>query len=210
MTVLPTAIPDVLLIEPRRFGDRRGFFSETYNRKAFSDIGITSEFVQDNQSLSGPVGVLRGLHFQAPPKAQDKLVRCTRGAILDVAVDIRHGSPTFGRWVAAEISADNWRQIFVPKGFAHGFVTLLPETEVCYKVSDYYSPADERGIRFDDPALGIDWRIDPAQATLSDRDRAHPALADLPVYFRYEAPRAPADAAAAVGGRSLQPTDRSL
>lgn len=190
MTIQPTAIPDVLLIEPPRFGDRRGFFSETYSRKAFAEAGIDVEFVQDNHSLSGPVGVLRGLHFQIAPMAQDKLVRCVRGAILDVAVDIRHGSPTFGQWVSAEISAENWRQIFVPKGFAHGFVTLLPESEVCYKVTDYYSPADERGIRFDDPDLAIDWRTERERVTLSERDRTHPALADLPVFFTHEGPAA--------------------
>lgn len=187
MKVLPTRLPDVLLIEPRRFGDRRGFFSETYNRKVLADLGVECEFIQDNHSLSGPVGVLRGLHFQVPPKAQDKLVRCVRGAILDVAVDIRHDSPTFGQWASAELSAENWRQIFVPKGFAHGFVTLAADTEVMYKVSDYYSPEHERGIRFDDPELAIDWQIDPATLTLSDRDRQHGPLADLPTLFRRKA-----------------------
>ena len=143
-----------------------------------TELGLDLTFLEQ-------AGVLRGLHIQAPPKAQDKLVRCVAGAILDVAVDIRRGSPTFGKWVSAEISADNWRQIFVPRGFAHGFVTLKPNTEVCYKVSDYYSREHERGIRFDDPALAIDWRIDRAKAVLSDRDRDHPPLAELESLFEY-------------------------
>src|SRR5687768_13568481 len=185
MKVIRTEIPDVLVLEPARHGDRRGYFSETYNRRSCQELGIGCEFVQDNHSLSEKAGVVRGLHFQIPPMAQDKLIRCIRGAILDVAVDIRHGSPTFGRWVGVELTADNWRQALVPKGFAHGFVTLEPGSEVCYKVSEYYSPQHERGIRFDDPALGIDWRIDPAEATLSDRDRRHPTLAESEVYFRY-------------------------
>ncbi len=185
MEVIRTEIPEVLVLQPARHGDHRGFFSETYNRQLFREHGIDCEFVQDNHSHSGKVGVVRALHFQIPPRAQDKLVRCVRGTILDVAVDIRHGSPTFGRWVAAELSATNWRQMLVPKGFAHGFVTLEPDSEVCYKVSDYYSPEHERGLRFDDPGLTIDWRIGPAEATLAERDRRHPTLADSPVYFRY-------------------------
>ena len=178
MKVTPTEIPAVLIVEPKRHGDARGFFSETYSRPAFAEKGIACEFVQDNQSLSGPAGVLRGLHYQLPPTAQDKLVRVVRGAILDVAVDIRRGSPTFAKWVAVELSADNWRQLFVPRGFAHGFVTLAENTEVCYKVSAPYHPQSERGIRFDDPALGIDWRVAPDNLTLSDRDRRHPSLAE--------------------------------
>ena len=180
MKITPTAIPAVLLVEPKKHGDARGFFSETYSRRGFAAGGILCEFVQDNQSLSGPVGVLRGLHYQIPPAAQDKLVRVVRGAILDVAVDIRRGSPTFGKWVSAELSAENWHQLFVPAGFAHGFVTLEPDTEVCYKVSADYSPAHERGIRFDDPAVGVDWRVDAGKLTLSDRDRRHPSLAEQP------------------------------
>lgn len=187
MRVVPTRLPDVILLEPPRFGDGRGFFSETYNRQRLAEHGIDCEFVQDNHSLSAGVGVLRGLHFQVPPRAQDKLVRCVRGAVLDVAVDIRHGSPTYGDSVAVELSADNWQQVFVPRGFAHGFVTLQPGSEVCYKVSDYYSPEHERGIRFDDPALAIDWRIARSEVTLSERDGEHPTLADSPEYFRYEA-----------------------
>ena len=191
MNVLKTELPEVLILEPRRFGDRRGFFSETYNRRLLAEHGVACEFVQDNHSLSGPVGVLRGLHFQVEPRAQDKLVRCVRGAILDVAVDIRQGSPTYGQWVSVELSAENWRQVFVPRGFAHGFVTLQPDSEVIYKVSDYYSPEHERGIRFDDPDLRIDWRIDRSTATLSERDRQHPALCDSAVYFTSAAPARP-------------------
>lgn len=186
MIVTRLAISEVIVIEPRRFGDSRGFFSETYNRELFAGAGITCEFVQDNQSLSEHAGTIRALHYQTPPRAQDKLVRVVKGSILDVAVDIRQGSPTFGQYVSAEISEANWRQIFVPKGFAHGFVTLEPGTEVCYKVSDYYSPDHERGIRFDDPDIGIDWGLDPASATLSERDRNHPALADRSELFRYD------------------------
>lgn len=185
MRLIRTEMPEVLLLEPPRHGDRRGFFSETYNRRLCQQLGIMCDFVQDNHSLSERPGVLRGLHFQIPPMHQSKLIRCVRGAVLDVAVDIRHGSPTFGRWVGLELSAANWRQAFVPAGFAHGFVTLEPNTEVCYKVSEYYSPGHERGIRFDDPAIGIDWRIAPSAATLSERDRKHPTLAESPVYFEY-------------------------
>jgi dTDP-4-dehydrorhamnose 3,5-epimerase len=178
MQVIPTDIPDVKLIIPKKHGDHRGFFSETYNRSQLAQAGIDLEFVQDNQSLSVEKGVLRGLHFQVPPKAQDKLVRVIRGAILDVAVDIRRGSPTFGHAVSALLSEENWRQIFVPRGFAHGFVTLEPNTEVAYKVTDYYSPEHERGILWSDPALPIDWQINPDEAILSGRDRQHPLFAD--------------------------------
>ena len=182
MQLIPTDIPDVKLLEPKKFGDHRGFFSETYSRKALKDVGLDLEFVQDNHSLSAQKGVVRGLHYQLPPTAQDKLVRVIHGAILDVAVDIRKGSPTFGKHVSAVISAANWRQILVPVGFAHGFVTLEDNTEVIYKVTNYYSPEDERGILWNDPAMGIDWGIDPATATLSDRDTKHPvfsAVTDL-------------------------------
>src|SRR5689334_16404443 len=179
MQMTPASIPDVKLLTPKKFGDHRGFFSETYSRKALRDIaGIDVEFVQDNQSLSVEKGVVRGLHYQLPPMAQDKLVRVTRGAILDVAVDIRRNSPTFGKHVKAVISAENWQQIFVPKGFAHGFVTLEPNTEVLYKVTNYYSPKDERGIRWNDPKLGIDWGLPQDSAILSKKDTEYPTLAD--------------------------------
>lgn len=185
MQVLDTLIPGVRLLRPARFGDGRGFFSETYSRRALAASGIRREFVQDNHSLSGPRGVVRGLHFQVPPAAQAKLVRVVRGAILDVALDLRAGSPTFGRHVAATVSAADWNQIYVPEGFAHGFCTLEPDTEVEYKVSAYYAPVMERGVAWDDPALGIAWPIGTGEAVLSPRDRAWPRLADLPDYFRW-------------------------
>ena len=183
MQVIETAIPDVKVLVPKQLKDHRGFFSEVYSRKVFADAGIGAEFVQDNHSLSVEKGVLRGLHYQIEPVAQHKLVRVVRGAVLDVAVDIRRSSPTFGRHVTAVISAENWRQVFVPVGFAHGFVTLEPNTEVLYKVSAPYSPAHERGIRWNDPALGIDWGITEAQAVLSGRDRQHPPLAQVKDLF---------------------------
>jgi dTDP-4-dehydrorhamnose 3,5-epimerase len=178
MQVIETPIPAVKVLLPKKIGDHRGFFSEVYSRKAFEAAGIRSDFVQDNHSLSAEVGVVRGLHYQLPPMAQDKLLRVVRGAILDVAVDIRRGSPTFGRSVAEVISAENWKQIFIPAGFAHGFRTLEPNTEVIYKVTAFYSPEHDRGIRWNDPALGIDWGIDEANAILSERDKKHPVLAD--------------------------------
>ena len=184
MQVIATEIPAVKLLTPKKFGDNRGFFSETFNRKTFAELtGVDVDFVQDNQSLSVEKGVVRGLHYQLPPTAQAKLVRVTRGAILDIAVDIRRGSPTFGKHVAAVISAENWRQIFVPVGFAHGFVTLEANTEVLYKVTAYYSPKDERGIRWNDPALRIDWGIDESAAVLSEKDRKYPTLAEATDLF---------------------------
>ena len=183
MQVVPTAIPDVRVIVPKKFGDHRGFFSETYSRKAFEALGLRGDFVQDNHSLSAEAGVVRGLHYQLPPMAQDKLLRVVRGAILDVAVDVRRGSPTFGRHVAEVLSAENWRQIFIPAGFAHGFRTLEPNTEVIYKVTAFYSPEHERGVRWNDPALGIDWGVAEAGAILSDRDRKHPLLAEASELF---------------------------
>ncbi|MGH7215513.1 MAG: dTDP-4-dehydrorhamnose 3,5-epimerase, partial [Tepidisphaeraceae bacterium] len=156
MQVIDTEIPAVKLLVPKRFGDQRGFFSETYNRKTLDALGISGEFVQDNHSLSAERGVVRGLHYQVAPMAQDKLLRVVRGSVLDVALDIRRDSPTFGRHVTAVLSAENWRQLYVPAGFAHGFATLEPNTEVLYKVTAYYSPAHERGIRWNDPRLGID------------------------------------------------------
>jgi dTDP-4-dehydrorhamnose 3,5-epimerase len=179
------AIPDVKLITPRIFRDERGYFSETYNRKDLSQAGIDCEFVQDNQSLSRVKGVIRGLHYQVAPHAQGKLVRVTKGAVLDVAVDIRQGSPTFGRHIAATLSATNGSQIWIPIGFAHGFCTMEPDTEVIYKVTDYYAPDCDRGIAVDDPDLGIAWPVAPAEATLSDKDRKHPRLRDLPAQFTF-------------------------
>lgn len=175
VTVEKTALEGVVLITPDKFGDERGFFSETYNAAALAAHGIDCAFNQDNQSLSATPGTLRGLHFQKPPTAQTKLVRVARGAILDVAVDIRTGSPTYGRHVAATLSSENWTQILVPKGFAHGFCTLEPDTEVIYKVDAPYSPDDEGGLAWDDPKLGIEWP-DFAGAVLSGRDREWPGL----------------------------------
>ena len=183
MQVTSTEIPDVKILVPKQFKDHRGFFSEVYSTKLLRDAGINAAFVQDNHSLSVEKGVLRGLHYQVGPMAQDKLVRVVRGAILDVAVDVRRGSPTFGRHVSAVISAENWQQIFVPVGFAHGFVTLEPNTEVLYKVSAFYSPQHERGVRWNDPALGIDWGVGEDEAVLSDRDRRHPLLAQAQDLF---------------------------
>ena len=183
LSVEETAIPAVKTVTPKKFGDHRGFFSETWSRKAFAEAGLDLDFVQDNQSLSAPVGTLRGLHFQSPPFAQDKLVRVTRGRILDVAVDIRASSPTFGKHVAVELSAENWKQLLVPVGFAHGFVTLEPDTEVLYKVTAPYAPQNDHGLAFDDPALGIDWRLPLSGLTLSDKDRKHPRLAEMLRYF---------------------------
>jgi len=178
-----TDIEGVKVITPTRHGDHRGFFSEVYNAQSFANGGVETRFVQDNHSLSAEVGTIRGLHFQSPPFAQDKLVRVARGRILDVAVDLRRSSKTFGRNVAVELSRENWRQLLVPIGFAHGFCTLEPDTEVLYKVSNFYSAAHDFGLAFDDPALGVDWGIDPGRATLSDKDRRHPKLADLPFLF---------------------------
>ena len=183
MQLIETAMAAVKVLEPKKHGDHRGFFSETYSRRALRELGIDIEFVQDNQSLSVEKGVVRALHYQIAPMAQDKLVRVVRGAILDVAVDIRKASPTFGKHVSAVISAQNWRQILIPIGFAHGFVTLEPNTEVIYKVSNYYSPQHERGIRWNDPAIGIDWGIDESSAILSKRDTEHPMLKDAADLF---------------------------
>lgn len=182
MIVRRLELDGLLEISPRKFGDDRGFFSETYNAKSFADAGIDLTFVQDNHSYSAAKGVVRGLHYQLPPFAQDKLVRVTRGAILDVAVDIRKGSPTFGQWVALEVSADKWNQILVPKGFAHGFMTLVENTEVIYKVTNYYSPEHDRSIRFDDPAIGIDWPLPSSGVQLSDKDQKAPLFADAEVF----------------------------
>ena len=179
-------IPEVKLLRMPRHTDDRGFFAETYNQKEFSRAGIDLVFVQDNHSLSASRGTLRGLHFQTPPFDQDKLVRVARGRILDVVVDIRHGSPTFGRHVSAILSAKEGDQILVPSGFAHGLVTLDDDTEVIYKVTKFYSAQHDRGLRWNDPALAIDWRLGGLDPILSAKDREHPLLAELPRHFRYE------------------------
>jgi len=172
----------VKLIKPRKFGDHRGFFSETYSRKDFFEAGIDIEFVQDNQSLSSAIHTVRGLHFQLPPFAQDKLVRVLRGSIFDVAVDLRSRSPTYGKYVSAIISADEWNQILVPIGFAHGFMTMEPDTEVVYKVSNYYSPEHDRGVLWDDRDLAIDWP-NKTEIHLSEKDGKLPAFRDLSELF---------------------------
>jgi dTDP-4-dehydrorhamnose 3,5-epimerase len=176
MQVETLAIPDVKLITPRKFGDERGYFSETWNLKAFSAAGLAMQFVQDNHAMSSDARTVRGLHYQLPPYAQGKLVRVVTGAILDVAVDIRRASPTFGQHVSAMLSADNGVQIWVPEGFAHGYVTLKPNTEVVYKVTDFYKPELDRGIAWDDPELGISWGVTRATAIVSGKDAALPVL----------------------------------
>ena len=170
MDIQATSIPEVKIIAPKKFGDARGFFSETYNQRAFHAAGITDVWIQDNHSLSGPKGTVRGLHFQTAPFAQAKLVRVTRGAILDVAVDIRPDSPSFGTWVACEISAENHRQLWVPAGLAHGFLVLSESAEVLYKTTDYYSPPGERCIVWNDPELAIEWPL-TAEPVVSAKDQ---------------------------------------
>lgn len=180
--IRPLALEGVLEIRPRKFGDDRGFFSETWSAQRFSEAGLELQFVQDNHSFSAARGVLRGLHYQLPPYAQDKLVRVVKGAIFDVAVDIRKGSPTFGRWCALRLSEADWNQLLVPKGFAHGFLTLEPNTEVIYKVTNPYSPPHDRSIRFDDADIGIAWPLPAEQVQLSDKDRTAPFLAQADVF----------------------------
>jgi dTDP-4-dehydrorhamnose 3,5-epimerase len=172
-------LPDVYEIRLSKFDDSRGFFSETWNEAALADAGISARFVQDNHSSSAARGVVRGLHLQLAPAAQAKLVRVARGAVFDVAVDVRPHSPTLGRWVGLVLSAEKWNQIFVPEGFAHGFMTIEPDSEVLYKVTAPYSPETERTIRFDDPALSINWPIAPSEIQLSDRDARAGTLYDL-------------------------------
>ncbi|WP_018012864.1 dTDP-4-dehydrorhamnose 3,5-epimerase [Sinorhizobium medicae] len=171
LEVRPLSLGGVLEIVPRKFGDERGFFSETFNAETLAAQGVELSFVQDNQSYSALAGTLRGLHYQLPPKAQAKLVRVVRGRVFDVVVDIRKGSPSFAKWLGLELSAERWNQILVPAGFAHGFVTLEPETEVLYKVTEHYSAEHERSIRFDDPAIGIGWPVAADRLQLSAKDR---------------------------------------
>jgi dTDP-4-dehydrorhamnose 3,5-epimerase len=181
--VVPLAIPDVKLITPVKHGDARGFFSETYNKRLLALSGIALDFVQDNHSLSQGRGTVRGLHYQAPPFEQHKLIRVVRGRILDIAVDIRRGSPTFGRWVSAELSTDNWTQILIPVGFAHGVCTLEPDTEIMYKVTNFYSPEHDLGIRWSDPDLNISWPFPSDQLILSDKDKRQPLLKEAKIVF---------------------------
>ncbi|MEM1277626.1 MAG: dTDP-4-dehydrorhamnose 3,5-epimerase [Pseudomonadota bacterium] len=187
MDVTPTALPGVLCLKPRRFSDNRGFFSETWSARRMAEAGLEIAFVQDNHSYSVEAGTLRGLHYQAPPMAQTKLVRVSKGSVLDVAVDIRAGSPTFGQWVGQELSAENGIQLLIPRGFLHGFITREPETEVLYKVDAFYDPATDGAVRYDSPEFGIDWGCDPAQIILSDKDAAAPSFADFTTPFEYDA-----------------------
>ncbi|CAD5287893.1 dTDP-4-dehydrorhamnose 3,5-epimerase [Bosea sp. 62] len=183
----PLAIPAVVLIKPKKFGDARGYFMETYSAEAFAAAGIDAAFVQDNQSLSATRGVVRGLHFQGPPAAQAKLIRVLKGAIFDVTVDIRVGSPSYGRWCATTLTAEGAEQLFVPRGFAHGFCTLEADTEVVYKVDGPYAPETEGGIAWNDPELAIDWPVAAAEAQLSGKDAVLPGFAGFASPFRYEA-----------------------
>lgn len=176
----------VVLVKPKRFGDERGWFMETWSRRKFAELGIGPDFVQDNHSLSRDVGTVRGLHFQTPPHAQGKLVRCTAGRIVDYAVDVRRGSPTYGRHVSTELSAENGWQLWVPVGFAHAFVTLEPDTEVVYKVTDYYAPDCDGGVRWDSPTIDIDWPLPPTGPVLSDKDRKLPTLSEFDSPFAYD------------------------
>ncbi|WP_094462597.1 dTDP-4-dehydrorhamnose 3,5-epimerase [Pannonibacter phragmitetus] len=182
MKVRSLGLDGVFEICPKKIEDARGFFSETYNFQVMSESNINHIFVQDNQSLSTSRGVLRGLHYQLPNRAQDKLVRVVRGSIFDVAVDIRRSSPTFGKWVGLEVSAKAWNQIFIPKGFAHGFVTLEENTEVIYKVTDFYSPEHDRAIRYNDPDIGINWPIEDASLVLSEKDLKAPRLSEATLF----------------------------
>ena len=183
MNVLDTGIPDVKVLVPRKFGDHRGFLSETYRRTALADAGVELDFVQENDSVSAEKGTVRGLHYQIPPCAQAKVVRVVRGAIFDVAVDLRRSSPTFGRHVAVEISAEQWNQVVVPVGFAHGFCTLEPNTHVIYKMTSYYAPDHERGLKWNDPALAIPWPVLAGDAVVSERDESLPLMSDLAELF---------------------------
>ena len=183
MEIIKTSLEEVLILQPRVFGDHRGWFTETYSYQTLKELGIDTVFVQDNHSFSAQKGTLRGLHFQNRPQAQTKLVRCTRGAIWDVAVDIRRGSPRYGQWTAVELSAGNYRQLYIPQGFAHGFLTLTDDVEVQYKVDAYYAPDCDRGIRYNDPDIGVDWGA--VTPILSAKDQNSPFLKDSDGNFTY-------------------------
>jgi dTDP-4-dehydrorhamnose 3,5-epimerase len=188
LEVMPTELREVVIIQPARFGDSRGYFSETWNRRVFSSAGINIDFVQDNQSYSAEPGTVRGLHYQSPPYAQDKLVSCRSGRLIDVAVDVRRGSDTYGKWVAVELSAENGRQLFVPKGFLHGFLTIEPETEVFYKCSNYYAPEADGSVLWSSPSLQIDWQWN-GPVIISEKD------AKAVEFAEFESPFEMADAA---------------
>ena len=186
MKIQDTALSGVKILTPRRFGDTRGFFCESWNARLMADHGLHYDFVQDNHSFSAEVGTVRGLHFQAPPHAQDKLVRCGRGRLFDVAVDIRQGSPSYGGWVGVELSFENGKQLLVPAGFLHGFATREAETEIIYKCTDYYAPECEGAVRFDDADIGIDWGLEGRGPVLSDKDAAAPGFQDLDSPFTWD------------------------
>ncbi len=186
MKIERTPLDGVLVLTPVRFGDSRGFFSESWSRRRMAEAGLDIDFVQDNHSLSAEVGTVRGLHYQSPPHAQAKLVRCGRGRLFDVAVDIRRGSPTFGQWFGAELSFENGRQMLIPEGFLHGFVTREPETEIIYKCSDYYAAECDGAVRFDDPDIGIDWGLGDVTPILSDKDVAAPAFTEFDSPFEWK------------------------
>lgn len=188
MNLIKTEIPGVLIIEPDVHGDHRGYFMETYSKQKYEEIGIDVEFVQDNMSFSAQKGTLRGLHWQNAPMAQSKLVSCTKGTVIDVAVDIRKGSPTYKKWVSVELSAENKRQFFIPQGFAHGFLTLTDDVEFRYKVDNFYSKEYDRGIRYDDPAINVDWGalLNGIEPVLSDKDKNGPLLEDSDANFTYK------------------------
>lgn len=185
MQVRQTALEGVVVITPKRHGDSRGYFVETYNAQAFAAAGIEAVFVQDNQSLSARRGTIRGLHFQRPPSPQAKLVRVLQGAVFDVAVDIRAGSPTFGRWVGETLTAEAGEQLFVPRGFAHGFCTLTDDAIIAYKVDGLFDAACDAGVHWADPDIGVRWPVEPAEAVLSDKDRALPRLVEIGAPFRH-------------------------
>ena len=184
MKILNTKIDGVMVVEPTVFGDHRGWFTETYSQNKFSEAGIDLNFVQDNHSYSAAKGTLRGLHYQLNPKAQSKLVRCTKGSIFDVAVDIRIGSPTYGQWFGIELSSENKKQLLIPKGFAHAFMTLTDDVEVQYKVDELYSPENDRGIIWNDPSIKIQWPID-ITPILSEKDKKAPLLKNADNNFSY-------------------------
>lgn len=186
MQIEHTPLDGLIVITPKRFGDARGFFCESFSKRAMAQQGLDIEWVQDNHSLSQAVGTVRGLHFQAPPHAQAKLVRCGRGALFDVAVDIRLGSPSYGRWFGTTLSFDNGRQMLIPAGFLHGFVTRMPDTEIVYKCSDYYAPECDGAVRFDSPEIGIDWALNGLPAILSDKDQNAAPFDTFKSPFHYE------------------------
>ena len=186
MEIESTALKDVFILTPARHSDTRGFFSESWNHKRMIDAGLNYQFVQDNHSLSEAVGTIRGLHYQSHPHAQTKLVRCGQGSLFDVAVDIRHGSPTYGKWVGVELTAQNGKQLLIPAGFLHGFATRTPNTEIIYKCTDYYAPDCDGAVRYDDPAIGINWGLGEHPPLLSQKDAAAPVLADIGTPSNFE------------------------